>query len=201
MKITVGNKEFAVKVAGTEANRKQGLKGVANLPKGHGLALSFDKEQNVPITMEGMKIPLDIIFSRSGKVQDIQTASVGGPDISIEGPSDLILEVNRGEGSGIKTGDDIAWVGEKSDDGLITMAAGGVVAEPGKMHVLDEDGKNQMNIKGNERIYSRPHTKKLIVLAKKADESKADADYKKLGKAMMDIIHTQDTQQQEYVGG
>jgi hypothetical protein len=198
MKVKIGNKEFTVKVASQESSRKKGLKGITKIPKGSGLVLSYEKEQVVPITMEGMKIPIDIVFSRGGKVQDVIPASIGSPDIMIEGPSDFILEINKGESEGIKAGDEVSWVGEKHEDGTITMASGGVAAKDGEMQVLDEDGKNQMNIKGNERIFSRKHTEKLVQLAKKADESKEDVDYKKLGKAMVGIIQKQDTQEQEY---
>lgn len=198
MKIKVGNKEFSVKVASSDASRKQGLKGITKIPEGSGLVLSYEKEQVVPITMSGMKIPIDIVFSRGGKVQEIVSASIESPEILIEGPSDLVLEINKGEGAGIKTGDTISWVGEKNDDGTITMASGGIAAKSDEMQVLDEDGNNQMNIKGNERIFSRKHTVRLFDLAKKADESGLDTDYKKLGKTMVDIIVTQDTQDQEY---
>jgi len=199
MKVKIGNNEYDIKVASSEAKRKKGLKGVTKLPKGSGLVLSFSEEQVVPITMKGMKIPLDIIFSRGGKVQEIRSASIDSPDIIIDGPSDFILEINRGEANGIKTGDEVNWVGEKSEDGIITMASGGVAAKEGQMHVLDEDGKNQMNIKGNERIFSRLHTAKLVKLATKADDTKEDSDYKKLGKAIVDMLIKQDTQDQEYV--
>jgi uncharacterized membrane protein (UPF0127 family) len=199
MKVKIGNNEYDVKVASSEAKRKKGLKGIKELPKGSGLVLSFSEEQVVPITMRGMKIPLDIIFSKGGKVQEVRSASIDSADIMIEGPSDLILEINRGEATGIKPGDEISWVGEKSEDGTIVMASGGVAAKEGQMHVLDEDGKNQMNIKGNERIFSRKHTERLIKLATKADSTKDDVDYKKLGKAMVEMIIKQDTQEQEYV--
>jgi uncharacterized membrane protein (UPF0127 family) len=198
MKLKVGNKDFTVKVASEDKSKSRGLKGITKMPKGYGLVLSYDTERVVPITMEGMKIPIDIIFSRGGKVQEIVQASVGGPEIVIGAPSDLVLEVNRGDSVGIKSGDEIDWVGEKNADGRITMASGGIAAKDGQMHVLDEDGKNQMNIKGNERIFSRKHTSKLISLASKADESKEDKDYKKLGNFMVDIINIQDTQEQEY---
>lgn len=67
------------------------------------------------------------------------------------------------------------------------------------MHVLDENGKVQTNIEGDERIFSRKHTAKLLELAEKAHSSEADNDYKKLGMAMMRMIDKQDTQEQEYV--
>ncbi len=199
MKLKVGDKEFNVKVASSDANRKKGLKGIKKVPKGHGLVLSYSKEQLVPITMKGVKCPLDIVFARGGKVHEVRKAPVNASDIVLEHPSDLVLEINMGEGDGIRTGDEISWVGDMDKNGTVTMATGGVAAKKNQMHVLDEDGKNQMNLKGEERIYSRPHTSKLVKLAVKADKTKDNKDYKKLGNAMVKIIHEQDTQEQEYV--
>ena len=199
MKLKVGNKEFDVKVAELDKDRKNGLKGVTKMPGSSGLVLSYAEVCVVPITMKGMRIPIDIVFSRGGKVQEVRTASIDSEDIMIDGPSDLVLEINKGASDGIKPGDDVSWLGEKKEDGTIVMASGGVAAKKGEMQVLDEDGKNQMNIKGNERIYSRKHTAQLIKLAKTAEESKDDKDYKKLGKVMVSIIIKQDTQEQEYV--
>ena len=45
----------------------------------------------------------------------------------------------------------------------------------------------------------RKHTDRLIKLATKADSTNDDGDYKKLGKAMVDMLVKQDTQEQEYV--
>lgn len=198
MKLKIGKLEFNVKIAESDRSRKKGLKGVTKMPKGSGLVLSYSKEQETPITMEGMKIPIDIVFSRNGKVQEVRKADIGDDDIVTGNPSDLILEVNSGEAKDIKTGDSVEWVGEKNEDGTITMASGGIAAKNNQMQVLDENGKNQMNIRGSERIFSRKHTDKLVKLATNAKESGANGDFKKLGKAMVDIILKQDTQEQEY---
>ncbi len=70
------------------------------------------------------------------------------------------------------------------------MAEGGLAAK-GERHVLDEDGKNQMNLKGGERIFSRKATNRMFDLAKKGDA-------KKLGKFLINEITAQDSRPTEY---
>ena len=200
MKLIVGNKTFKVKIASTPESRAKGLLGIkaGSMPKDAGLVLKFDQATPVTITMKGMKFPIDLIFIRDNKVQKIVPAEPEQENIGINDVSDNVLEVPKGSSEGVKKGDAVDWAGEKKEDGTIQMAEGGVAAADGAMHVLDENGKVQTNIAGDERIFSRKHTERLISLAEKADASKADNDYKKLGMAMMQMIDKQDTQEQEY---
>ena len=201
MKLTVGKKVFKVKVATTPESQKKGLLGVkpGSMPKDAGLVLKYDIATPVTITMKGMKFPIDVVFIRDEKVQSVVPAHPDQEDININDVSTCVLEVPLGSASGIKKGDKVEWAGEKQKDGTIEMAEGGVPAAKGTMHVLDENGKVQSNIQGDERIFSRKHTERLISLAEKASTSKTDNDYKKLGMAMMQMIDKQDTQEQEYV--
>jgi uncharacterized membrane protein (UPF0127 family) len=198
MKLKVGNKDFSVKVAETPEARAEGLLRVkaGSMPKTAGLVLKYDEPSPAVITMKGMKFPIDVVFVKGGKVQKVVSAEPDQEDISIGETSDFVLEVPQG--SGIKAGELIDWAGEKLKDGTIQMAEGGAVAATGAMHVLDENGKVQGNIEGDERIFSRKHTEKLCTLAECAHKSKTDNDYKKLGMAMMRMIDKQDTQEQEY---
>jgi len=208
MKLKVGDKEFKVKVASTPETRKKGLLGVksGSMPKDAGLVLKFEQATPVTITMVGMKFPIDIVFIRelTGyttvlKVQKVVSAEPDQKDININDVSNLVLEVPQGAASGIEPGDVVEWTGEKKEDGTIQMAEGGIAPAEGAMHVLDENGKVQTNIQGDERIFSRKHTKRLCDLAEVAHKSKSNNDYKKLGMAMMRMIDKQDTQEQEYV--
>lgn len=201
MKLKVGDKEFSVKVADTPETRSSGLKTVkkGSMPKDAGLVLKYDTPEKIDITMIGMKFPIDIIFIKAGKVQKIKAGDVGQDNINIDDVSDLILEVPRGASEGLKAGDTVDWGGEKLEDGTIQKADGGVMTSEDNMQVLDENGKVQTNIQGDERIFSRKHTEKLCSLAEIASKSKSDSDYKKLGTAMMRMIDKQDTQDQEYV--
>jgi uncharacterized membrane protein (UPF0127 family) len=201
MKLKVGNKEFKVKVASTPESRQKGLLGVkaGSMPKDAGLVLKFDQATPVPITMDGMKFAIDIIFVRDFRVQKVVSAEPDDDDIKINDASDFVLEVIKGSGTSIKKDDLVEWIGEKKEDGTIQMVDGGIEAVAGAMQVLDDKGKVQANIQGDERIFSRKHTEKLCNLAEKADKSKSNNDYKKLGMAMMRMIDKQDTQEQEYV--
>lgn len=201
MKLTVGKKEFKVKVATTPESQQRGLIGVkpGSMPKNAGLVLKYTTATPVTITMKGMKFPIDVVFIREDKVQKVVPAEPDQEDININDVSTDVLEVPKGSADGIKKGDKVEWAGEKKKDGTIEMAEGGVTAAKGTMHVLDENGKVQSNIQGDERIFSRKHTERLISLAEKASTSKTDNDYKKLGMAMMQMIDKQDTQEQEYV--
>lgn len=200
MKLTVGKKIFKVKVATTPEDQKKGLLGVkpGSMPKDAGLVLKYEIATPITITMKGMKFPIDVVFMRDKLVQKVVPAQPDQEDININDVSTCVLEVPLGSADGIKKGDIVEWGGEKQKDGTIEMAEGGAVAVKGAMHVLDENGKVQSNIEGDERIFSRKHTERLISLAETADVSKADNDYKKLGMAMMQMIDKQDTQEQEY---
>ena len=57
MKLTVGKKEFKVKVATTPESQQRGLIGVkpGSMPKNAGLVLKYTTATPVTITMKGMK--------------------------------------------------------------------------------------------------------------------------------------------------
>jgi uncharacterized membrane protein (UPF0127 family) len=200
MKLKVGDKEFTVKVASTPEQRAKGLSTVkaGSMPENAGLVLKFDTPTVANITMKEMKFPLDLVFISGDKVQKIISAEPGQENITIGKESDSVLETPIDSSQGIKPGDPVEWIGEKLEDGTIQKADGGVIAHEDAMHVLDENGKVQANIEGDERIFSRKHTARLCELAECAHTSKSDNDYKKLGMAMMRMIDKQDTQEQEY---
>ena len=202
MKLKIGEKELSVKVADTDETRTVGLLNVraGSMPKNAGLVLKYNQATPANITMVGMKFPLDIVFVKDNKVQKIVSAEPGQENITINDVSDYVVEVPKGSGKDLKIGDLVDWVGEKKKDGTIEMAEGGVVTPiDGAMQILDENGKVQGNIQGDERIFSRKHTARLMELASTAAKTKSNNDYKKLGMAMMRMIEKQDTQKQEYV--
>ncbi len=190
MKIKIGNKQFEVRILKTPEENAIGLSQTDKLSKKEGIAMKFDGTTSVPITMKDMSFPIDIIFSLNGEVTKIITAQPGDTDIDIKKPSDLIIEVNAGTASEIKVKDEISFIGTKNNDGTVEMAEGGLEIIGGRQ-VLDEDGKNQMNLKGGERIFSRVSTKKMFQLAK-------DKEYKKLGKHVIKEIWKQDAQPEQY---
>ena len=68
-----------------------------------------------------------------------------------------------------------------------------------KMYILDLEGNSQMTLVEGERIISRIETRELIRKAKKANRSKKDLDYKKLGKYMIKVLDGQNSRPEEYV--
>jgi uncharacterized membrane protein (UPF0127 family) len=196
MKLKIGEKHYSVKVADNDSKRKRGLSGVkaSTMPKNSGLVLKYDEEVVVPITMDKMKFPLDIVFMKGGKVVDVRQGNPGDPMIDIKKPVDSVLELKYGEGGSIKVGDSVSWIGSKKGNKIKDTGSG--VEKEGSYHVLDEDGNNQVNLHGSERVYSRIHTKQLYDLSVKA---KSDNDFKSIGRAMMRILNKQDTQEQETV--
>lgn len=185
MKVEINDKVYDVKVVTTSDEMSKGLQNVTELPTNEGMLFVFEEPQTVGFWMEDTKIPLDIIFINS----DLEVISIyqGQPynkDIAEEDDVKYVLELNIN--SGISAGDDVE-LEDKDDD------------EVGKMIVLASNGETQMELEGGERIFSRKNTRVLIKQAKKADLSKTDADYKRLGKSMFKYLKIQDGNDPEYV--
>lgn len=180
--INISNKQYKVKEAKTEEERKKGLQKIEQLPQDEGMLFYFNYPQEVSMWMKDVNIPLDIIFLNDD--QEVIQVITGKPndETLLTCPDTYyVLEVNAN--SGIKIGDEMEFEDE----------------HPPVMKVLAPDGSDQMLLWGGERIFSRIHTKNLIKKAKKANQTKEDKDYKALGKYMFKCIHTQDNRPAEYV--
>lgn len=183
MRIEIGDKKYNVEVAQTDEEKAKGLQGKKELAEDEGMLFIYDEPQTVGFWMQDTDIPLDIIFID----EDFEVISVykGQPHdetIAEEDDVQFVLEVNQG--SGIKEGDELDI---DDDDEVPTMK------------VIAPDGSTQMELNGGERIFSRKNTKTLIRMAKRADKSKADRDYKALGKKMFTYLKQQDEREPEYV--
>lgn len=143
----------------------------------------FDPPEDVQFQMKDVKIPLDIVFIDED--QEVIKVQEGIPNdetmIDAQGVA-YVLEVNAN--SGIQVGDELDL--EEDDKGPV-------------MKVLAQDGSDQYELWGGERIFSRRNTKVLIKKAKKANATQDDKDYKALGKYIFKCIKTQDTRDPEYV--
>lgn len=184
IKVEIGNKEYKVKVAETEEEQSKGLQGIDSLPNDEGMLFIFEKPQTVGFWMEDTKIPLDIIFiNEDDEVISIYKGEPMSTSIAEEDNVKYVLEVNQN--SGISEGDEVDIDDEEED--LPTMK------------VLAQDGSTQMELDGGERIFSRKNTKTLIHMAKRAERTALDKDYKALGKKMFEYIKGQNERPAEYV--
>ena len=194
--IEINGKVYKVELAQTEEEKEKGLMGVETLPEDEGMLFDYGEPQSVSFWMRATLIPLDIIFiSEYGEVLSVQEGKPNDETPITEDNVCYVLELNAG--SGISQGDDVD-LSELDED--YPEEEGEEVAEesPNKMHVLSENGESQMELEGGERIFSRKNSRTLIHLAKKANKSKKDSDYKMLGKKVFQFIHTQDTQKQAF---
>ena len=179
--IHIGDKEYNVKEAHTEEEKRKGLQGVTELPKNEGMLFFFDEPKEVSRWMQKTLIPLDIIFINEDDevIKVVQGVPNNETPIVVQDTL-YVLEVNVN--SGIKEGDEL----EIEDDGPI-------------MKVLAQDGTSQMSLFGGERIFSRKNTVVLIRKAKKADKTKSENDLRALGRYMFKCIKGQDERPAEYV--
>lgn len=202
--IKVADKTYNVSIAQTEEEKERGLMGVETLPENQGMLFDYTDNPQTELSfwMKDTLIPLDIIFINN---QGIVTAVAQGEPLSEEqilceaDENELIfyvLEVNVN--SGIKEGDKFEMSQEEAEDLEL------VDEEPSdeavnQMYLLDPNGNKIALIEGGSRIFSRKNTKVLIKLAKQANRTKEDSDYKKLGKTIFKFLDVQDSNEDEFV--
>ena len=193
--IQIEDKTYNVQVVESEDEKVQGLSNTEELPL-DGMLFDYSSDPQFELTFNtiDMNYPIDIIFINSN--YEVTAVELGEPksDEIIECIADedesiiYVLETNAN--SGINVGDEFEIEDEDVDE-----------EEVSKMYIIGLDGNPQFELIGGERIFSRIHTRKLIKLAKRANKSKKDSDYKKLGKTLFNIIEIQNTQEPEYVDG
>lgn len=197
IKVKIGEQIFKVFVAQTDEEKERGLQNVVEMDSNEGMLFdySLEPETDLSFWMVDTEIPLDVIFI--GIENSVLSVHKGLPQseeyMTEEGPVKYVLEVNQN--SGIKVGDILTFMNEQESEESEEVSA----ETSNTMQVIGSDGQVQMEIEGGERIFSIPNTKKLVELAKKAYESKSDEDYKKLGKTVFEFLHTQDTNEPDYV--
>lgn len=192
--IEIADKEYKVLVAESEKEREQGLSNVESMDDDEGMLFVMPEGQGqVIFNTAEMEFDIDLVFiDQNDEVYNVVLSKAHSDDPIISTPegedkrTKYVLEVNAN--SGIKIGDelDIEDEDEISDDEI-------------KMYILGSDGKPQMDLVGGERIISRIETREIIRKAKKANKSKEDKDYKKLGKYIFKVFEKQDNRPSEYV--
>lgn len=191
MKLKINNKEFIVKKVTSEEDMRKGLQGVKELPEDEGMLFEFPKEQTVTFWMKDTLIDLDIIFIDEDKeVISLVHGKAGNDDEEYEEDEvKWVLEINPNVVK-IKPGMEVEFYEDEIKEDK---------KEPKIMHVLDSEGETQMVLKGGERIFSRKNTKTLVRLAKRADSSKLDSDYKRLGNKIFAYLNIQENNDPDYV--
>ena len=192
MYIEIADKIYDVEVVVSDQDKEKGLSNTDTLPENSGMLFDFseDPQEKLTFNTKNMNYPIDIIFiNTDDEVVAVETGEPHSDELveCVCEDNELIkyvLEVNVN--SGIQLGDELEFE-EVAED------------EVDKMYVLDENGKSQMVLVGQERIFSRIHTRELIRKAKRANKSKKDIDYKRLGKYMIKVLDIQNTQEPEYV--
>lgn len=192
--IEIADKEYKVLVAESEKEREQGLSNVESMDDDEGMLFVMPEGQGqVIFNTAEMEFDIDLVFiDQNDEVYNVVLGKAHSDDPIISTPegedkrTKYVLEVNAN--SGIKIGDelDIEDEDEISDDEI-------------KMYILGSNGKPQMDLVGGERIISRIETREIIRKAKKANKSKEDKDYKKLGKYIFKVFEKQDNRPSEYV--
>lgn len=144
----------------------------------------FDPPEDVQFWMKDVDIPLDIIFINGDEEVIKVQEGIPNDETFIEAPDvAYVLEVNAN--SGIQVGDELD-IDDEEEKGPV-------------MKVLAQDGSDQYELWGGERIVSRRETRILIKKAKKAQLSSKESDYKSLGKYIFKVIDRQDHRGPEYV--
>ena len=186
IKISIEDKEYTVEVAKTQEEKSKGLQNRKSLGKNEGMLFIYDKPQTVGFWMDKTEIPLDIIFiNEDEEVISVYKGKPLSKEKAEENNVKYVLEVNQG--SGIKEDDELEFEEDSEDSDKITMK------------VIAPDGSTQMELEGGERIFSRKNTRTLIKMAKRADETKSDTDYKRLGNKMFKYIKQQNNRKPDYV--
>lgn len=183
-KIEIGDKEYNVRIAVTDKEQSDGLKNIDKLFDNEGMLFVFDKEDQISMWMEDTIIPLDVIFiDEDYNVVKVQQGVPKSKELITSDNTKYVLEVNAG--SGIKIGDELDY--DEEDEEEVPML------------VIGDKGKVQVELTGGERIFSRPNSKTIAKMAKKAYKSKEDKDYRALGKKIFKYIDIHNNQKEDFV--
>lgn len=181
--IEIADKTYSVREAITNEEKAQGLNNSKELTEDEGMIFYWDEPQQVSMTMKNCNIPLLIcFFDEDQECISVQKGEPLSKEPIICENVKFVVELHPS--APVKVGDELDLPGD--DDEYV-------------MQVLGSDGSIQMQLKGGERIFSRPNTKMLLKWSKQAYNSDNPSDYKRLGKLIFKYLDQQDNRDPEYV--
>lgn len=194
---TINEKQYNLLVAKTEEEKETGLMKVESMDDNEGMLFDYSEEKPTELGfwMKDTTIPLDIIFvSDLDEVIDVKKGEPESEEIlecTTKGKRYIKYVIELNQNSGVSKGDEVNP--ENFDEASYPEL------EPNKMYVIGSDGTPQAELQGEERIFSRISTRKILVAAKKAYITKSEKDYKKLGKIVFEELTAQDGRDPQYV--
>lgn len=101
--IVINGKEFSAEIAKTDAEKAKGLSGRESLPENSGMWFVFDRPVQERFWMQGMEIPLDMIFvDENMKVVHVMENAVPGSTELISSPTSFMYVLELGTGAAAK---------------------------------------------------------------------------------------------------
>ncbi|OGH13804.1 MAG: hypothetical protein A2687_03390 [Candidatus Levybacteria bacterium RIFCSPHIGHO2_01_FULL_38_26] len=113
---TINNQTFVLEVAKTEEEKAVGLSAKEKLNENAGMLFPFETPSYYSFWMKNMKLPIDIIYIRDGKIvtihKNVQPPANPNENLQIynsTAPADTVLEINAGfsEKYNFKEGDEV----------------------------------------------------------------------------------------------
>lgn len=229
--ITVSGDTYKVLIAQTEEEKEQGLQGVESLKPDEGMLFDYSEELPTELSfwMKDTLVPLDIIFiNEKGIVIQVSEGEPLSEEAIVCSGQPIMAVLELLQNSGIKEGDAVELAEElnineepeetekneeieeelqedfdaENDEGFDETLFPEL--KPNVMYILGSDGTPQGELQGNERIFSRIHTRALIKKAKRAYASRRKKkEYEALcialGKNMFKCLQIQSETPAEYV--
>lgn len=223
--ITISGDTYKILIAQTEEEKEQGLQNVESLKPNEGMLFDYSEELPTELSfwMKDTLVPLDIIFiNEKGIVIQVSEGKPLSEEAIICSGQPIMAVLELLQNSGIKEGDIVELTDELNINEELEKTEEKLQEDfdaendedfdeslfpelkPNVMYILGSDGTPQGELQGNERIFSRIHTRALIKKAKRAYASRRNKkEYEALcialGKNMFKCLQIQSETPAEYV--
>lgn len=103
---------FTLEIAVTEEERARGLSGRSSLCESCGMLFLFPHEGHYSFWMQGMQLPLDILWLSGERVVHIErNVAADAQDIfTPTEKADRVVEINAGKAQDIEVGEKVQWL-------------------------------------------------------------------------------------------